>query len=63
MWFTYLLCGAGGCIASLLSAPHTHTVSLGASAAVFGLFAVAVLIKGLFKPSLKQLPDHAVTLM
>lgn len=42
---TYLVCGIAGNIASYLSSPHTATVSLGASSAVFGLFAVGVLTK------------------
>lgn len=58
VWATYLLCGLGGCLASYFSAPHTHTVSLGASAAVFGLFAVAVLTK--FKPTLRHLLEAVV---
>lgn len=43
LWATYLLAGVGGTLASYLSAPHTHTVSLGASGAVFGLFMVRAL--------------------
>lgn len=42
LWFTYLLCGVGGCVASYLTAPHTRMVSLGASGAVFGIFMVGV---------------------
>lgn len=45
VWATYLLCGIGGCAASYLSAPAAHTVSLGASSAVFGLFVVGVVAK------------------
>ena len=40
VWLTYLLAGVGGTVASYLTAPHTHTISLGASGAVFGLFMV-----------------------
>lgn len=40
LWLTYLLAGVGGTAASYLMAPHTHTLSLGASGAVFGLFMV-----------------------
>lgn len=58
VWATYLLAGVGGSIASYLSAPHTHTVSLGASGAVFGLFAVAIFTK--FKPSLKKLLEFCI---
>jgi membrane associated rhomboid family serine protease len=42
---TYLVCGIAGNIASYLSSPNSATVSLGASSAVFGLFAVGVLTK------------------
>ena len=42
VWFTYLVCGLGGCVASYLTSPHTRTLSMGASAAVFGLFMVGV---------------------
>lgn len=45
VWIAYLLCGAGGALASYLAAPHTRTISLGASAAVFGLFVVGVVVK------------------
>lgn len=41
LWLTYLLSGVGGTVASYLMAPGTHTVSLGASGAVFGLFMVS----------------------
>lgn len=40
LWLTYLLAGVGGTVASYLTSPHTHTISLGASGAVFGLFMV-----------------------
>lgn len=36
---------SGGALASYLSAPGSYTVSLGASGAIFGLFAVGVLSK------------------
>lgn len=45
LWLTYLVCGVAGNVASYLSSPHSATVSLGASSAVFGLFAVGVLTK------------------
>lgn len=45
LWVTYLVCGVAGNVASYLSSPHSATVSLGASSAVFGLFAVGVLTK------------------
>jgi len=41
LWLTYLLAGVGGTLASYLTAPHTHTISLGASGGVFGLFLVS----------------------
>lgn len=58
VWATYLLCGVGGALASYLSLPHSRTISLGASGAVFGLFAVAVFSK--FKPSLKRLLEAVI---
>lgn len=45
LWATYLLAGVGGTVASYLSAPHSHTVSLGASGAVFGLFMVRARVR------------------
>lgn len=42
VWLTYLLAGVGGTLASYLTSPHTHTISLGASGAVFGLFMVSL---------------------
>lgn len=45
LWVTYLVCGVAGNVASYLSAPGQAVVSLGASSAVFGLFAVGVLTK------------------
>ena len=41
VWLTYLLAGVGGTLASYLTSPHTATISLGASGAVFGLFMVS----------------------
>jgi membrane associated rhomboid family serine protease len=49
VWASYILCGAGASIASLLLLPATShgasVVSLGASGAVFGLFTISVLVK------------------
>lgn len=45
VWLTYLVCGVGGAVASYLSQPGGNAVSLGASGAIFGLFAVGVLCK------------------
>ena len=56
MWLTYLLCGLGGGLASFLLDPSSSvhgflgmskaaTVTVGASGAVFGLYATAVLLK------------------
>ncbi|KAL4426803.1 hypothetical protein ABPG77_006589 [Micractinium sp. CCAP 211/92] len=58
LWLTYLLAGVGGTIASYLTSPHTHTISLGASGAVFGLFMVSVIAK--FKPNLKRLLEFVI---
>lgn len=58
VWATYLLCGLGGCLASYLTAPNTAAMSLGASASVFGLFAVAVLLK--FRLSARKLLEALV---
>ncbi|KAL4193973.1 hypothetical protein AMTRI_Chr05g56860 [Amborella trichopoda] len=44
LWISYLLTGAGANLVSLLILPR-NAVSLGASGAVFGLFAVSVLVK------------------
>ena len=49
VWASYLICGVGASIASQLLLPAhaggATVVSLGASGAVFGLFAVSVLVK------------------
>eukprot|EP00898_Chlorokybus_atmophyticus_P001930 jgi/Chlat1/2738/Chrsp182S02899 len=48
VWLSYLACGVGANIASWLALPSrvgVQLVSLGASGAVFGLFAVSVLVK------------------
>ncbi|KAK9917936.1 hypothetical protein WJX75_009853 [Coccomyxa subellipsoidea] len=47
LWFTYIFCSVGTSAASFLAARcrARATYSLGASGAVFGLFAVAVLLK------------------
>lgn len=58
VWATYLICGASGCLASYISASHTHTLSLGASSAVFGLFVVGVLTK--LRPSVKRLLEALI---
>lgn len=55
LWLTYLLSGVGGTVASYLTAPHTHTISLGASGAVFGLF-MASASQGLLVSSCRQGP-------
>lgn len=55
---TYLVCGALGNVASLLSAPTSPALSLGASGAVFGLFIVATLLK--FRLSIKKLLEAFV---
>lgn len=44
VWMAYLVTAIGGNLASLWLYP-TNTISLGASAAVFGMFAVSVLIR------------------
>merc|ERR1719379_582347 len=54
---TYVVCGLGGAVASLLLSSK-HAVSLGASGAVFGLFAVSVLVKLSFNP--KKLIESAI---
>lgn len=46
LWATYLLAGVGGTVASYLTSPHSRTVSLGASGAVFGLFMVSAMAHG-----------------
>jgi membrane associated rhomboid family serine protease len=49
VWASYILCGAGASLASLLLLPATShgasVVSLGASGAVFGLFTISFLVK------------------
>lgn len=44
LWFTYIVCSVGASAASFFADPSA-TYSLGASGAVFGLFAVSVLLK------------------
>ena len=58
VWATYLIAGIGGNLASYLSSPHTRTISLGASSAVFGLFVVGVLSK--LRPSAKRLLEAVI---
>lgn len=58
VWFTYLVCGIGGNIASYVTAPAVRALSLGASSAVFGLFVVGVAAK--LRPSLKSLLEAVI---
>lgn len=44
MWISYLVTGAGANLVSWLVLPR-NAVSIGASGAVFGLFAISVLVK------------------
>lgn len=44
LWLSYILTGAGANLVSWLVLPR-NAVSIGASGAVFGLFAVSVLVK------------------
>lgn len=44
MWISYILTGAGANLVSWLILPRS-AVSVGASGAVFGLFAISVLVK------------------
>lgn len=44
LWLSYILTGAGANLVSWLILPR-NTVSIGASGAVFGLFAISVLVK------------------
>ncbi|XP_077209937.1 rhomboid-related intramembrane serine protease family protein [Tasmannia lanceolata] len=44
LWFSYILTGAGANLVSWLVLPR-NAVSIGASGAVFGLFAISVLVK------------------
>ncbi|XP_042038490.1 rhomboid-like protein 11, chloroplastic [Salvia splendens] len=44
LWLSYILTGAGANLVSWLVLPR-NTVSIGASGAVFGLFAISVLVK------------------
>ena len=47
MWISYILTGAGANLVSWLVLPRA-SVSVGASGAVFGLFAISVLVKVFF---------------
>lgn len=51
LWLSYILTGAGANLVSWLVLPR-NAVSIGASGAVFGLFAVSVLVKVNWKFSL-----------
>lgn len=44
LWMSYILTGAGANLVSWLVLPR-NAVSVGASGAVFGLFAISVLVK------------------
>lgn len=44
MWLSYIFTGAGANLVSWLILPR-NAVSVGASGAVFGLFAISVLVK------------------
>lgn len=44
LWLSYILTGAGANLVSWLVLPR-NAVSVGASGAVFGLFAISVLVK------------------
>lgn len=44
LWFSYIITGAGANLVSWLLLPR-NSVSVGASGAVFGLFAISVLVK------------------
>jgi membrane associated rhomboid family serine protease len=69
VWFSYLFTGVGAGLASYLMLPRgsggvlgvgaSATVSLGASGAVFGLFAISVLTK-LTRPSLRKLLEAVI---
>ena len=69
VWFSYLFTGVGAGLASYLVLPRgsggllgvgaSATVSLGASGAVFGLFAISVLTK-LTRPSLRKLLEAII---
>ncbi|DBB17120.1 TPA: hypothetical protein ACH3X3_014199 [Trebouxia sp. C0006] len=57
VWFTYIITAVGASVASYLLQPKA-TISLGASGAVFGLFAVSVLVKLSF--NLKKLIECGI---
>jgi membrane associated rhomboid family serine protease len=50
LWISYLITGAGANLVSWLILPRV-VVSVGASGAVFGLFAVSVLVKVMISSS------------
>ena len=57
VWASYLVCGVCGSAASLLFSPR-NAASLGASGAVFGLYAVGVLVRLSF--NLRKLVEAAI---
>lgn len=55
LWLSYLFTGVGANLVSWLVLPR-NAVSVGASGAVFGLFAISVLVKVLYFSSLFPVP-------
>ncbi len=64
VWAAYSVCGVGASLASYLLLPATSgyasVVSLGASGAVFGLFTVSLLVKGLGSWDWRRLLETAI---
>jgi len=54
----YLVCGLGGSIASVT---HSVTVSVGASGAIFGLYAILLVLYGLKDPRIRALGSEVWT--